>query len=148
MPDLSEIWSSRPIGRPRKCLRELAGGFGPTGEVEYLCPALIHVGTSAPLKGRERSIGQRLCDIRHRSSGCIGSIWSRSDGWSTGQAYDRQSHYMSSAMTARPLRGHGKKNTSAPATLRKTCSNGSHPSHSTRSSTPNHRARRCKPRGK
>jgi hypothetical protein len=63
MPDLSEIQSSRPIGRPRKCLRELAGGFGPTGEEEYLGPALVHV--TAPLKGRERSIGQPLCDIRH-----------------------------------------------------------------------------------
>ncbi len=67
MPDLSEIWSSRPIGRPRKCLRELGGGCGPTGEEEYLGPSLVRVSTSAPLKGRERSIGQPLCDIRHPS---------------------------------------------------------------------------------
>jgi hypothetical protein len=94
MPDLREIWSSRPIGRPRKYLRELAGGFGPTDEEEYLGPALVQVGTSAPLKGRERSIGQPLCDIRHPSKWLhrfhlvpLGQV-------STGQAYDRQSHCM------------------------------------------------------
>jgi hypothetical protein len=142
MPDLSEIWSSRRIGRPRKRLPQIAEGFGPTGEEEYLGPGLVRASTSAPLKGRERSIGQPLCDIRHPSK------WlHRFHLVPLGQVVHGPKHTTgsptacASPRTARPLGGHGKKNASAPATMRKTCSSRSHPSHSTRSSTPNHRAR-------